>query len=331
MNRLAVAAVALLVPMTAGAFKLLVRNPGPGDATRWVFVSGSITYRHNLAGAPAGIDATGLVDEAFHTWTGVPSANISFVRGTDTGFSGFNFGDDENVISYGDAGDDLETGILAATVIWVPNGTVHGYQMMSFYEITQADIIFNDGVTFTDSNGASLLGGCLGGKFDIEAVALHEVGHLFGLDHPDDMSYAAAIMFPSIADCDATRTSPKVDDVNGVTFLYDSGTPPVYPAFNYDDDEGYAPFTVSFTDVSTGAVTSHSWDFGDGGISNAADPDHEYTDAGTYDVTLTVTNAAGSDTGTRPVHHPYSCAARAPTPGTAPATAFSTTVWRYAL
>ena len=32
---------------------------------------------------------------------------------------------------------------------------------------------------------------------------------------------------------------------------------------------GTAPLTVSFTDQSTGSITSHSWTFGDGGTSNA--------------------------------------------------------------
>lgn len=295
MKRLGAAAlVLLLAPATAGAFVLLQRDPaggtGPGPV-RWLYVGGTIEYRHNPLDAPAGIDGPDLVDQAFTTWTGVPSAAIAFSRGANTTASGFDFGDSLNVITWEDPGDDLETGVLAATVIWVPTGVSHGWQSQSFYEITQADIVFNDSVTWTDSNGASLLGGCVSGKFDTEAVALHEIGHLIGLDHPPG-SYASAIMFPSISDCDATRTSPKADDVNGATFLYDSGTPPVYPAFSLDDDEGYAPFTVAFVDQSTGAVTSHSWNFGDGGASTSANPTHEYDAPGIYDVTLTVNGSA---------------------------------------
>lgn len=292
MNRaLATAALAVLAPMSAGAYVLLERDPvGSGSRpTRWT--AASITYRHNETNAPAGIDGPDLVDQAFVTWTGVPSAMIAFSRGANTAAFGFDFGDGINAVSWEDPDNELETGVLAATVIWVPNGNVHGYQSMNFYEITQADIVFNDGVTWTDSDGASLLGGCITGKFDTEAVALHEIGHLFGLDHPPG-NYASAIMFPSINDCDATRTSPKVDDVNGITFLYDSGTPPVYPAFNVSDDEGYAPFTVGFTDATTGSVTSHSWAFGDGGTSTAASPSHEYSAVGLYDVTLTVNGTA---------------------------------------
>jgi PKD repeat protein len=58
---------------------------------------------------------------------------------------------------------------------------------------------------------------------------------------------------------------------------------------------GFAPLTVSFTDTSTGDVTSWSWDFGDGGTSTAQNPAHTY-DAGGFTITLTVTGPGGSDT-----------------------------------
>ena len=45
--------------------------------------------------------------------------------------------------------------------------------------------------------------------------------------------------------------------------------------------------------------TSWSWTFGDGGTANAQNPSHTYTAAGTYTVSLTVSNLDGSDTLTR--------------------------------
>lgn len=286
--------LATIAPASAFAFVILQRDPaggtGPGPV-RWLYTGGTIEYRHNIANAPAGIDGPDLIDQAFDTWTGVPSAMIAFSRGADTTAAGFDFADTINSIAWEDPDDDLEAGVLAATVIWVPTGVSHGYQSQNFYEITQADIVMNDGVTWTDSDGASLLGGCIAGKFDTEAVALHEIGHLFGLDHPPG-TYAQAIMFPSIADCDSTRTAPKPDDVDGVTFLYDSGVAPVYPSFSIAESEGYAPFEVAFQDETTGSVSSRTWDFGDGGSSTVANPFHEYAAPGLYDVTLTVNGTA---------------------------------------
>jgi PKD repeat protein len=58
---------------------------------------------------------------------------------------------------------------------------------------------------------------------------------------------------------------------------------------------GNVPFTVNFTDQSTGSPTSWSWDFGDGGTSTQQNPAHTYNTAGTYSVTLTATSSCGSD------------------------------------
>lgn len=54
--------------------------------------------------------------------------------------------------------------------------------------------------------------------------------------------------------------------------------------------------TASFTDSSLdmdGSIASRSWDFGDGTSSTATNPSHTYAVAGTYTVTLTVTDNTG--------------------------------------
>ena len=65
--------------------------------------------------------------------------------------------------------------------------------------------------------------------------------------------------------------------------------------FSATPRSGTTPLTVQFTDESTGTPTSWNWDFGDGDISTSQNPSHEYTDSGTYTVSLEVSNGAGSD------------------------------------
>jgi PKD repeat protein len=59
--------------------------------------------------------------------------------------------------------------------------------------------------------------------------------------------------------------------------------------------------SVSFTDTSSGTPASWTWGFGDGATASAQSPSHTYAAAGTYPVTLTVSNAAGSSTATHDV------------------------------
>lgn len=60
--------------------------------------------------------------------------------------------------------------------------------------------------------------------------------------------------------------------------------------------------TVKFTDASTGSPTSWHWDFGDGATSCQQNPTHAYPSGGTYTVTLTVKNAAGTNSITKHVY-----------------------------
>jgi PKD repeat protein len=65
--------------------------------------------------------------------------------------------------------------------------------------------------------------------------------------------------------------------------------------FSGSPTSGTSPLEVDFTDLSSGAITSWSWTFGDGGTSFMQNPSHTYTDTGYFDVTLTVTGPGGSD------------------------------------
>ncbi len=72
---------------------------------------------------------------------------------------------------------------------------------------------------------------------------------------------------------------------------------PQSPVANFGSNvtSGNAPLNIAFTDTSTGNPTTWKWNFGDGTAnSTAKNPTHKYSTAGTYSVTLTVSNAAGS-------------------------------------
>jgi hypothetical protein len=50
------------------------------------------------------------------------------------------------------------------------------------------------------------------------------------------------------------------------------------------------PFYYHFKDLSTGNINSWNWDFGDGFSSTEPNPSHQFSQAGTYQVCLTVKN-----------------------------------------
>ena len=96
---------------------------------------------------------------------------------------------------------------------------------------------------------------------------------------------------------DSTYTLPGSSYVDYLPLVYPSNSPePVPPVADFSSDvsSGNAPLTVTFTDKSTGDPTEWNWNFGDGTDSTDKNPVHTYTSAGTYTVTLTVSNADGA-------------------------------------
>jgi len=69
--------------------------------------------------------------------------------------------------------------------------------------------------------------------------------------------------------------------------------------FSANKTSGCSPLSVQFTDLSIGNPTSFSWAFGNGNNSILQNPSATYIVPGTYTVSLTVTNAAGSDVETK--------------------------------
>ena len=88
----------------------------------------------------------------------------------------------------------------------------------------EADTVFDAGRAWTtyagplqtDASGAVIN--------DFHRVAIHELGHVLGLDHPDDYSQSVqAIMNRRVSDLD----TPQADDIAGVSAIYPGApTPP---------------------------------------------------------------------------------------------------------
>jgi PKD repeat protein len=127
--------------------------------------------------------------------------------------------------------------------------------------------------------------------------------------------------------------TPEPLTVTGQVALYRSPDElPPEAAFAAIPLVGTAPLTVRFSDRSEHSPTNRTWRFGDGAVAYKEQyPIHTYVDAGTYSVTLDVSNAAGEDTMTRTdyivVSEPASPVAHftaSPTSGMAPLTVLFT-------
>lgn len=65
---------------------------------------------------------------------------------------------------------------------------------------------------------------------------------------------------------------------------------PLNADFTSDKSEGQTPLSISFTNNSTGFITTYEWDFGDGTTSSEKHPTHTYENPGKYSVVLIISD-----------------------------------------
>lgn len=107
---------------------------------------------------------------------------------------------------------------------------------------------------------------------------------------------------------DVKPSSQKIDDVIAAfktvkIKLFDEGI--LSHFFEPQVTDPANSLVVQFTDDSrsTGTVNHWLWDFGDGTTSTEQNPSHTYSEAKTYTVTLTVTNAEYSQDASNATYH----------------------------
>jgi len=109
-------------------------------------------------------------------------------------------------------------------------------------------------------------------------------------------TYTIGILPPgAISFCAVTAYAPQEGEsaYSNEVSVY---VPPPAPTVNFSARpvNGTAPLRVSFTNRTTGPVTSWKWDFGDGSTSTVTSPTHVYSLPGRYTATLTATGPGGT-------------------------------------
>jgi len=171
---------------------------------------------------PAGLTLSGFeaaVGRACATWAAVPSASVSFQHVGTIHSLPFEQ-DGATVLGFLDR-PDMDRVLGATTyVVDVLTG-----------EIVESDIFFNTAFPWSTAPAGEP------GRFDLESIALHELGHLLGLGHSAlgetelrpiggrRVIAAEAVMFPiAFAAGNTEGRRLRADDVAGVTDLYESAS-----------------------------------------------------------------------------------------------------------
>jgi alpha-tubulin suppressor-like RCC1 family protein len=208
---LAAAALALAASAVVFGYSLATDSSGIYIVS---WQPGTIPMRIKLPSSPALSDGTsqsGSVVAAMQTWNAqINTAQFSAQVLTPTTYDPDDTASDI-VMDSTIGGQAFGTGVLAVTL-----------SFRSGNWRVESDIIFNSAYTWD-----SFRGGQLGNAQDIRRVAMHELGHVLGLKHPDENGQSVAALMNSHVSYSPAIDTVQTDDINGARALY--GSPGVTP------------------------------------------------------------------------------------------------------
>jgi hypothetical protein len=281
----------LLLPAAA---LLLAANPSCAyDLTGGTWLDGDIVM-HLQLGQPAtplldgASDWNVVAESALNEWNGqITRCRFTMVRASTVEIRNGNRLN--NVVFRSDAfGTAFDTRTLAVTI---------GFTNRATARFTEQDVVFNSNL-----NWNSYRGGLRSGIREFRRVALHEFGHVLGLDHPDTAVPPQAVVAIMNSIVSGLETLMD-DDITGIRTLYGAGTgggttgtnPPVIVANPQSRTLQVGDsYTMSVTVTGTGPFT-YIWGFRPAGSSStetfslADGPSYtigsvQPADAGTYSV-----------------------------------------------
>lgn len=213
-------------------------------------------------------DWNASASEALNSW----NQNIDTVKFVAAAPTGLSNADGANEVLFSDTfyGESWPTGVLAVTLKISSQGST----------LKELDVLFNNKLNW-DSYRGPLQGSGPTGTYDLYRVALHEFGHVLGLDHPDTHGQSVVAQMNSIV---SNLDQLADDDVAGALSLYGVkitsflGMPPVDAgtAFHYQITTNFSPSSFDVTGLPPGLSVDHST----GLISGTP------TAGGTYSITL---------------------------------------------
>lgn len=197
-----------------GAFALAIAIFAASDTARGfatlgsTWASGAVTMHLQLTGGSGLSDGSDSFNAVATSALGTWNSHLGRIQFAAVQNSSVPKGDGDlvNHVFFDSTfyGESFGTDTLAITTRWTRNGT----------ERVEADVVFNTRFQWDSYRGS------VRSAWDIRRVALHEFGHVFGLDHPDDHGQSVFALMNSLL---GNLDSLTEDDIAGARSLYGAG------------------------------------------------------------------------------------------------------------
>ena len=206
-------------PPAQAYLKFGIRVGGRSVTLKWAQTP--VRYFVSANSAVPGVSVSefeAAVGRAFSTWQAVPTSSITYQYG---GLTAARPGEDDGSSTLGFESHPELDRVLASTSFLVDRTSG---------ELLESDIFFNTTFTWSVASAGET------GRFDVETIALHEIGHFSGLGHSAlgetelregggrRVLSAEAVMFPiAFAAGSIASRALKADDIAGISDLYPDG------------------------------------------------------------------------------------------------------------